>query len=1203
MSQPNSSTVELARILSDRLAGSDLPPLFAKLYSQYTRLNANQPSLAQWQENEANQRLDDALQILEAGLIEKDAGAAPWRNSVRRAAELFEWISHPKLRPEGVPTKLYSAALYQISGYPARAAGILANPLSETSEANSAILTNLLKADFPRLLKVASKYWLETLISNQDTSIPWQDLMNLPKNLNEWLFRETVSSIGVLCASMRWGDEKRLPLALDKLKASSTIFLHGSNDYSGLLSTLTHLTSLTFSDTTLRTSIEKITQDVNANGQLALEKYIRQAYQHQRSLAWPSQIRGYEKLTQNKSFALCTPTGSGKTSVAEIAILQSLFEKSVESQPEDENNYAPLVIYLVPSRALAAEVEDRLSRVLKSLEKEPIIIVTGLYGGTDWGPTDAWITSNSRTILICTYEKAEALIRFLGPLFINRIKLVVIDEAHSVNFGGSVSDLQSGENRSLRLEALSMRLLSYIDETKGRAIALSAVASGSEQALSNWITGNENESPVTTNYRSTRQLIGSLECKPDGRFEIRYDLLDGGDLSFNNEDKSEKPFITDPFSSYPPVKKVETGVEKRLRPYLFWAAMNFASLDTYNLRHSVLISLTQNISGFAKDFLTLLENDWGNISLPSFFEVPTETPKKELWNQCLASCKDYFSENSYEYQLLKRGVVIHHGKMPGLMGRLLTRVVREKIVHVVIATSTLTDGVNLPFETILIPTLRRSSGYMNVREFRNLIGRAGRPGINTEGKSLVLLTTSAMPSDTKKELYSLKNSRVQYNSLIQLMKREKNNEQSTSPRSPIAELLKILWKNWQLVFGSESVEDFYIWLEKTAPVEFAHENTKKTNQNQIIELLDSVDGILLSAIAEIEQVVNKEISSGELEQKLTALWKRTYAFYSESEEKQLETYFARRGKALLNIYPDKQQRHRLYRTSMQPRPGSLMIRNSPVVYEHLKSGFDYAIWVEKQKYEYIRRTVELIGEMPKFSLPTPKKGVEWDEILQWWLMTSSTSKKPSADTISSWFDYISKNFSYRFNWGFGSMVSLSINEVNDGELKEFHLNDWHKTGLPWIVLWIKELITWGTLDPVAAYLLSQGMESTRNAAEKAAAIYYADNTDSENTNALLDPRNIRDWASRSLNAKRVSTLKAPPNTISAKLTRNFENTSKNTWRILPVIKDKEKILWFDPAGFLLAESSIPDDWSESYFENYDFFLNSTQNMIYWTPYL
>lgn len=90
----------------------------------------------------------------------------------------------------------------------------------------------------------------------------------------------------------------------------------------------------------------------------------------------------------------------------------------------------------MPSRALAAEVEAKLSRVLRNLN-EPPINVTGLYGGTDWGPTDAWLTSENQTVLICTHEKAEALIRFLGPLFLHKVSLVVIDEAHAIQFDGS----------------------------------------------------------------------------------------------------------------------------------------------------------------------------------------------------------------------------------------------------------------------------------------------------------------------------------------------------------------------------------------------------------------------------------------------------------------------------------------------------------------------------------------------------------------------------------------------------------------------------------------------------------------------------------------------------------------------------------------------------------------------------------------------
>jgi hypothetical protein len=67
-------------------------------------------------------------------------------------------------------------------------------------------------------------------------------------------------------------------------------------------------------------------------------------------------------------------------------------------------------------------VESKLTGIMRRLAAERVI-VTGLYGGTDWGPTDAWLTADNPTVLICTYEKAEALLRFLGPLFSRRIAL------------------------------------------------------------------------------------------------------------------------------------------------------------------------------------------------------------------------------------------------------------------------------------------------------------------------------------------------------------------------------------------------------------------------------------------------------------------------------------------------------------------------------------------------------------------------------------------------------------------------------------------------------------------------------------------------------------------------------------------------------------------------------------------------------------
>ena len=213
----------------------------------------------------------------------------------------------------------------------------------------------------------------------------------------------------------------------------------------------------------------------------------------------------------------------------------------------------------------------------------------------------------------------------------------------------------------------------------------------------------------------------------------------------------------------------------------------------------------------------------------------------------------------------------------------------------------------------------------------------------------------------------------------------------------------------------------------------------------------------------------------------------------------------------------------------------------------------------------------------------PKKDVQWFNILQWWLDPTNAETIPDRKQVSGWFDYVSKNFSYKFNWGLGSVIAFMIDDVHEGRLKETKLDEWHLTGLSWVVLWIKELITWGTLEPVAAYLLAQGMEFTRENTEKAAMIYYQSNSIEEvGTNNLLDPRKIRDWALQSLKVKRKEKTTSPPSNIQVELKRDFRQTSNHTWRVLPVTKGDKSINWFDPAGYLLAVSITPDNWDNNF---------------------
>ena len=113
--------------------------------------------------------------------------------------------------------------------------------------------------------------------------------------------------------------------------------------------------------------------------------------------------------------------------MAELVILRHLFGQA-NNQVESGN---PFVLYLAPSRALSAEVEASLSRSLRSI-RATSVIVTSLYGGNDFGPSDLTSTDEQPMVLISTHEKADALLRFLGPTLLEQLSCVIVDEAHTV---------------------------------------------------------------------------------------------------------------------------------------------------------------------------------------------------------------------------------------------------------------------------------------------------------------------------------------------------------------------------------------------------------------------------------------------------------------------------------------------------------------------------------------------------------------------------------------------------------------------------------------------------------------------------------------------------------------------------------------------------------------------------------------------------
>jgi hypothetical protein len=143
-----------------------------------------------------------------------------------------------------------------------------------------------------------------------------------------------------------------------------------------------------------------------------------------------------------------------------------------------------------------------------------------------------------------------------------------------------------------------------------------------------------------------------------------------------------------------------------------WAALHLAAERPDGTKPSVLVSVTQKVGSFAEECLLRLE-EWPAERLPLYRDDSYEADPGV--QRCLAIAADYFGVNSVEYRLLQRGIAVHHGKMPGLLGRRLKSLMDRGMVRIIVATSTLSEGVNIPVTYLLIPNIYRGNGAPEFR--------------------------------------------------------------------------------------------------------------------------------------------------------------------------------------------------------------------------------------------------------------------------------------------------------------------------------------------------------------------------------------------------------------------------------------------------------------------------------------------------------
>jgi hypothetical protein len=386
--------------------------------------------------------------------------------------------------------------------------------------------------------------------------------------------------------------------------------------------------------------------------------------------------------------AISLRTSGGKTRVAEIAIL-----KALASDPQAK------AFYIAPFRALATEVEGSLSTTLEPLG----FGVSQLYGGSVASRTDENIISQSR-VIVATPEKIKSLFRY-APHLKDSVRLFIVDEGHLIG----------PDERLIRNEVFLEGLLARAKESKSKTLLLSAVLPNVEQ-IGVWI-GGEKDSSAQSKWKPSGERLGLL-------------LWNGSRVRL--EWRGDEPSFNPSF--------IESEAPKKKRRKKLFPASKIEAVAATAVRLSK-IGPVLVFTGMAKSVKGLSEAAM-EAMLPD--ETPHDWPKTE-WQVFEAACTESLGPNSIELNAARLGVIGHHAQLPSEVRFTIERLMRSRAPKIIVATTTLAQGVNIGVSSVIIANYFINQEPMSHRDFWNICGRAGRAFTDMEGKVLFAIDETAKP--------------------------------------------------------------------------------------------------------------------------------------------------------------------------------------------------------------------------------------------------------------------------------------------------------------------------------------------------------------------------------------------------------------------------------------------------------------------------
>ncbi|MEB2793822.1 MAG: DEAD/DEAH box helicase [Caldisphaeraceae archaeon] len=380
------------------------------------------------------------------------------------------------------------------------------------------------------------------------------------------------------------------------------------------------------------------------------------------SLFPPQELAIKAGIEEGENVLVASPTASGKTFIAMVAILNSLKRGGGKA------------VYTSPLRSVAYQKY----REFKILEKFGYSTRLSI-GDFQEGPPKAkvWVT---------TYERLDSIIRN-DPEALYDLGTVVVDEIHYVD----------DEKRGPVVETLISKIL---QNERLQIVALSATIPNSDE-VARWL----NARLVHTSWRPVPLYEG---------------IYKDGLISFNDGKEVE-------------VDIIDTNPSINL---VIDASKGGGQVLVFSQSRRKTVSLAKRASKYSK----LLKYDKALASQYAKKVLKTSGPK---------SLREEIAG------LMAKGVSYHHAGLSNEQRSIIEEAFARNALSSIFATPTLAAGVNLPARRVVVDEYYRfERGFrtpIKVSEYKQLAGRAGRPGLDPYGEAIIVASKSDEIEDLMNE--------------------------------------------------------------------------------------------------------------------------------------------------------------------------------------------------------------------------------------------------------------------------------------------------------------------------------------------------------------------------------------------------------------------------------------------------------------------